>query len=290
MRSELAAGVDITFLSDHDSVINNEEMRALSNERGMPFIPAMELSPSWGHFNAYPIDGSKSVEIDSGTATAKEVFVEARRLGADVIEVNHPYSTYGYFRNDENSTVSGEFDPGFDLVEITPVIDNYNEPGKNKETLERVWKMWNDGQRAYLAAGSDVHDVWKFETGRARTYARIEGELNINKYVAALKAGHSFASQGPLVYPEILFGNEVHQSAGDDLALAYAVQAVSGLSSVQLIERGDVIETLLLDGESEPVQVDFLVRPEANTWYSLVVEDQNGKFAYTNPVWVVVNP
>jgi len=30
------------------------------------------------------------------------------------------------------------------------------------------------------------------------------------------------------------------------------------------------------------------VRPEADTWYSLVVEDMNGKFAYTNPVWVIV--
>lgn len=80
----------------------------------------------------------------------------------------------------------------------------------------------------------------------------------------------------------------MQHAAGDNLALAYSVQAVSGLRSVQLIERGSAIEVLALDGESEAVQVDFAVRPEADTWYSLVVEDMNGKFAYTNPVWVIV--
>ena len=112
--------------------------------------------------------------------------------------------------------------------------------------------------------------------------------LSIEKFVAALKAGHAFASQGPLIYPEILFGSDVQHAAGDNLALAYSVQAVSGLRSVQLIERGSEIEVLALDGESDPVQVDFAVSPEADTWYSLVVEDMNGKFAYTNPVWVIV--
>jgi hypothetical protein len=41
-------------------------------------------------------------------------------------------------------------------------------------------------------------------------------------------------------------------------------------------------------GERDPVQVEFRVNPESDTWYSLVVEDRNGKIAYTNPVWVSI--
>ena len=54
LRSQLAAGLDIGFLSDHDSVENNASMQALANTRQFPFIAGTELSPSWAHFNAFP--------------------------------------------------------------------------------------------------------------------------------------------------------------------------------------------------------------------------------------------
>ncbi|MDH3531813.1 MAG: CehA/McbA family metallohydrolase [Gammaproteobacteria bacterium] len=290
LRSELAAGVDIAFLSDHDSVINNREMQLLAKARGVPFIPGTELSASWAHFNAYPLDDGHTVDIDTGQATVQEIFATARRMGADIIEVNHPYSEYGYFSSHEKNAVPGGYDPGFDLVEIGPIVDNKNEATRNRETLERVWRMWNQGQKAYLAAGSDVHDVWNFASARARTYVHVDGDLTIEKFVAGLKAGHSFASQGPLVYPQILFGSDVQQSAGDEFELSYSVQAVSGLRSIRLIERGNEIEALVFDGISNLVPVTFSAHPVADTWYSLVVEDTHGGFAYTNPVWVSVEP
>jgi len=288
MRSELAAGVDIAFLSDHDSVINNEEMRSLSATRGVPFIAATELSPSWGHFNAYPLDEDKTIDIDTGQAPVQEIFQEARRMGADVVAVNHPYSEYGYFTSHEKGVVPGGFDAGFDLVEISTVLESSGQTVKNRETLERAWQWWNEGTRAYLVGGSDVHDVWSFASAESRTYAHIEGDLTIEKFIAALQSGHSYASQGPLVFPELLFGSDISQGQGEVLELGYSIQAVSGLKSVQLIERGNVIDEQEMSGEADPVQVDFAVNPDADTWYSLVVEDSSGKIAYTNPVWVVV--
>jgi hypothetical protein len=290
LRSELAAGVDVAFLSDHDSVLNNGKMQVLADARDMPFIPATELSPSWGHFNAYPIDAGRTVDIDTGQATVQDIFAAARHVGADVIAVNHPYSDYGYFENHEKNAVPGGFDSGFDLVEIQPLGDNKGELSRNRETLEKAWEMWNGGQKAYLAAGSDVHDVWSFESARARTFVRVDGELSIDKFIAGLKAGHAYASQGPLVYPEILFGSEIIHSAGAELALKYTVQAVSGLRSVQLIERGNDVQLLAFDGVGHPVPVEFSVAPDTDTWFSLVIEDANGRSAYTNPVWINVEP
>ena len=283
MRSELAAGVDITFLSDHDSVINNSTMARLSADRGKHFIAGTEMSPSWAHFNAYPLDEGKTVSIDTGQATVQEIFAAAREMGAEVVEVNHPYSEYGYFNSAEQDLVPGGFDKGFDLVEI-----EQGNLERNTKTLERVWKLWNEGHRAYLAAGSDAHDVWLQESGSARTYAYVAGDLDVDKFVAAVKAGHSFASQGPLIYPEIMFGSEIHRSAGESLRLAYSIQAVTGLKSVQLIERGAAVDGLVLGGGTELMPVNFLVSPDVDTWYQLVAEDINGKFAYTNPVWVSV--
>ena len=283
LRSELAAGVDITFLSDHDSVVNNHEMHVLSAERGVQFMPGTEMSPSWAHFNAYPVDDGKTIDIDTGRSSVQDIFAAARRMGADIVEANHPYNAYGYFEALDHDAVPGGYDPGFDLVEI---VSGGHEA--NAKTLERVWQMWNEGKRAYLAGGSDAHDVWLEMSGSARTYVYVDAALSIDKFVASLKAGHAYASQGPLVYPEILFGSELVHAQGDELLLAYTVQAVSGLKSVRLIERGEEIQSRLFEQADGPVAVEFTVKPLAATWYSLVIEDAQGRFAYTNPVWLTI--
>ncbi|NIL95455.1 MAG: hypothetical protein GTO71_13715, partial [Woeseiaceae bacterium] len=64
---------DVAFLSDHDSVINNEAMRKLAATREVPFIAGTELSPSWGHFNAYPLDPEATVDLDTGQATVQQI-------------------------------------------------------------------------------------------------------------------------------------------------------------------------------------------------------------------------
>ena len=85
-----------------------------------------------------------------------------------------------------------------------------------------------------------------------------------------------------------MFGSELNHAAGDELVLKYAIQAVSGLQSVRLIERGSEVDAVLFDASKELIPVEFSVSLESSTWYSLVVEDANGRFAYTNPVWVTV--
>ena len=287
LRSELAAGVDIAFLSDHDSVVNNAEMKNLSEARGIAFIAGTEISPSWAHFNAFPLDEDKVIEIDPGRATVQEIFSEARRMGADVIEANHPFNPYGYFQSLEDETAPGGFDAGFDLAEIeAPIGVGFQE--RNERTLQHVWNMWNSGQRVYLAAGSDVHDVWRQPSGAVRTFVYVEGDVSIDRFVASLKAGHSYTSQGPLVYPDIMFGSDIQHHAREQLQLSYTVQAVSGLLAVKLIERGIVIQNVAFQGEETETPVTFTVSPESDTWYSLEVTDSKGKFSYTNPVWVTV--
>lgn len=302
LRSQLAAGIDIPFLSDHDSTQNNSEMASLASEQGLRFIAGTELSASWGHFNAYPIDPDKQPNKSVGLLSVEDIFSEARRLGADVIHVNHPFGNYGYFDSllkeqanggGENSLVPGGLNLGFDLIEIT----TEHEP----LTLKRAWEFWNNGKPAYFTAGSDVHDVWgtlaEHSSGAGRSYVYVSGELTVDSYVRALKAGHSYASQGPIVYPELMFGTQVDHPQGQSLALRYELQSVVGLRSVKLIERGQEIQMRefkslgVADRQAltDLQMIDFNVRPDRPTWYSLVVEDVAGNYAYTNPLWVQAN-
>lgn len=273
-RSQLAAGLDVLFLSDHDTTVNDGILQAIARSRGMPFIPSIELSPSWGHFNAYPVRPGAAMTLDMSKASVQDVFREAHRMGATYIEVNHPYDPgEGYFGSLERGVADGGFDGGFDFVEI-----NGAQPQNDERTLASVWKFWNAGKRYYLAAGSDTHDVWNDHSGDARAYVHVEGPLTGASFLAGLKAGHAFVTHGPLILPDHLFGSQVARGT----RLGFTLEAAAGLGSVTLIVDGKPSRTADYHGERRA----RLTVPAGGRWDALTVTDRTGKAAYTDPIWV----
>ena len=279
-RSQLAAGLDLTFLSDHDSTLNNAAMAEMARALGIPFIPATELSPSWAHFNAYPIGADERIAISVSQASAKTLFTEARRMGADIIQVNHPFTEYGYFRSREGSAIPGGYSDAFDVVEISSTYTN-------DETIPAVWKLWNEGQRAYFTAGSDVHNVWQEISGAVRTFAQIDEPPTAMSFIEAVKNGRTYASAGPLIFPAIPFGSRVEITSGEPLELRADLASVTGLARISLIEQGAIRETRELGGATEATGVVFSPAPDGDTWFALVVEDLSGRQALSNPWWVI---
>lgn len=277
-RAELAAGLDVLFLSDHDSTVNHQVLQEIADRRGMAFIPSMEFSPSWGHFNAYPLDLGEPLQIDTSTATAPEVLAEARRLGADAIQVNHPFIPYGYFESLDSGVAPGGFDPNFDLLEINGAEDD-------PKVLEKIWGFWDKGHRYYLSAGSDAHDVWNDSTGLVRAYVHVDGELTADSFVRNLKNGHAYVTYGPLIMPQYMFGEEIKVEPGEELSLGFDVKSVSGLKEVRLISGGEVVQTQEFEAASQEGRAEFPVTIEDDAWYSVVVEDAGGNKAYSNPIW-----
>ena len=282
-RSQLAAGLDLLFVSDHDSTVNHRLLQAIADRRGVPFIPSVEISTSWAHFNAYPIKLGEPLAIDTGATTIQGVIAEARRLGAEVLEVNHPLIPYGYFHSLDNGTAPGGFDPRFDLIEI-----NSDNKGDDDKVLARVWAFWNAGQRHYLAAGSDTHDVWNQLSGAVRTYAHPDGPLTALSFARALKAGHAYVTYGPLIFPDHMFGETIRARAGRPFHLGFDLMAVNGLKAVTLIRQGVAVKTLDLSASGGRTRVDFPLTASSPSWYALIVEDRAGGRAYSDPIWVDV--
>jgi len=281
MRSQLSAGLDFAFLSDHDSNEKNEKMAELAAQRESLFIPAMEISPAWGHFNIFPVNSDAKLKIEPGTSTINQIFTEARRLGAKIIQINHPYSTYGYFRSLDLDLAPGGFDPDFHLIEL-----NFQYP--QKPVMEKIWELWNQGCTYYLGAGSDTHSVWQDVSGSSRMYLYLDEDPSLTGCIEALKAGNSYASFGPLVFPEIIFGNTISVLADEPLSLKFEVFAVNNIKEVRLICRGKTVENLQTFKSEISCEIEFSVLPERSCWYSLVILDQSGGSAYTNPIWVDV--
>ncbi len=285
-RSELAAGLDLLFVSDHDSTVNHLALERIALRRGIPFIPSVEFSPSWGHFNAYPLRLGARPRIDTSTATVQQVFAEARRLGATIVEVNHPFIPYGYFKSLADGVAPGGFDPAFDLVEI-----NAANSSDDDKVLHRLWEYWNAGDRYYLGAGTDTHDVWNEVSGRVRTFVHIDGKPSAALFADALRDGHAYVSYGPLIYPRVMFGSDLKVLPGVPFTLHFRLASVAGLESLSLIENGTVRTTKTFAGTPRRAETDFQVSVRRARWFSVTAVDRNGHKAYSDPIWVdVVSP
>ena len=278
VRSQVAAGVDFTFISDHDTVGNHQEIAGFSKKAGLEFIPGLEISPSWAHFNIFPLPLGRSLGIDPAQATAAEIFAAARKAGAKVIAVNHPNIEYGYFTAKSRGTIPGGYVEGFDLFEING-LENFTKD------IPMYWEYWNSGKKYYLTGGTDNHNVWRGKSGAMRAFVHVDGPPTVDGFVKNLLAGRAFISQGPLIEPELMFGSTA--PAGRPLALTFNLKSVNGLKTAALIGRGEEIEARNLEGEGAEAQVVFQVeKPEKGGWFALVVTDAKDLKAWGNPVWV----
>ena len=283
VRSQLAAGLDLLFVSDHDSLLNHPALREIALHRRIPFIAGVELSPSWGHFNAYPIDPGQSLAVDTSTADIHAILAEARRLGASIVQVNHPFIPYGYFASVAAGVAPGGFDPAFELVEMNA------DSGDDERVFHRMWEFWNEGRRYYLGAGTDTHDVWNVPSGSVRVYAHVDGTPTAASFAAALAAGHAYVTHGPLVYPSVAFGDRLAVDAGRSFSLAFDLEAVAGLAHAELIGGGAVAASRSFDGRPQHAHVDFSLHEGQARWYALVIEDGEGRKAYSDPIWIETN-
>lgn len=283
-RSQLAAGLDLLFVGDHDSTVNHRELQRIADRRGVPFIPGIELSPSWGHFNAYPLLPGQTLAIDTSTASATDILREARRQGAIDVQVNHPFIPYGYFTSIAGGVATGGFAPGFDLLEI-----NAGAPDDDK-VLRQLWSFWNAGHRYYLTAGTDTHDVWNEESGRVRAYAHVGGPLSAPAFAQALKDGHAYVSFGPLMNPSTMFGSTLKVAAEDAVALSVDLAAVHGLRKFTLIGDGIVVERRDFPAAPRETRLDFKLPAAQARWYAFMTEDTDGNKAYSDPIWIDIVP
>ncbi|WP_108447310.1 CehA/McbA family metallohydrolase [Halomonas denitrificans] len=279
VRAQLATDLDLTFISDHDSTANHERFQALSGQRGVPFIPSIEVSASWGHMNPFPIDIAGEMQVDPGTDSVQAILADARRLNAEVIPLNHPFNDYGYLRNLANDSVPGGFATGFDLLELNAEVDNV-------PTRQTAHNFWDAGRRIYFTAGTDTHDAWNDLTGRIRMMAKVPGELTPRAFARALKDGHGYATQGPLLHPRNgLFGDDLRLPEGEAFTWKVDVTAVDGLKEARLIgSGGEVLETVALDGRE--ARLALTLDEAVEGWVALEVDDQDGETAWSNPLWV----
>jgi hypothetical protein len=168
-------------------------------------------------------------------------------------------------------------------------------------TNELYYRFLNCGFPLGVSGGSAI-GVKAMPTGHHRVYARIEGPLTAEKMWAAIKAGRTFATTGPIMTLNVN-GEEIGATISIDSAatrpvkIRTMVRAIEDLESIEIVHNGHVVASRDLTKQTRDVMMeadlDFEVTPKRSGWIASRVlyraPDGLLRQAHTSPIYISID-
>lgn len=164
-------------------------------------------------------------------------------------------------------------------IDIAHAVEIYNhgcaiecDRGEGFYLLDQ---LLNEGKRLSAFATDDAHFRQPDHFGG---WVHVKAEANDpDLLLAALKAGHYYSSQGPLIHDIAIEGPELHVTTSPVNCIA----VVCGHSrTAQQMGRSITEATLDL----RKLERGWLLTKQS-PWFRIAVIDQSGKRAWSNPIW-----
>lgn len=180
-------------------------------------------------------------------------------------------------------------------------IDTIDVMGGVYETSLPVWyHVLNCGFRIPAAAGTDsfLNRVRSAPPGYGRVYVHLPDGLDYAKWIAGLKAGRSFVSNGPVLEfsaGDKSPGEKISLAAPGNVRIRGRADSQFPLRSVDVICNGNVVASATLSGDKLSATIDQDVSIDRTGWIALRASGPPAQYwqggnrgAHTNPVYVEV--
>jgi TolB protein len=173
-------------------------------------------------------------------------------------------------------------------------------------TSEVWYRLLNAGFRIPVAAGTDAmanYASLRGPVGMNRVFAKVEGPLDHAAFLAAIKAGRTMATNGPLVELAVRAGDGAWTEPGGEMALAagkqrlearVSLRSIVPVDTVEVVWNGRVAGTVPLTGDHTSADAVLRISVDRSGW--LVVRAYASRsrhpvldiypFATTSPVYV----
>ncbi len=183
-----------------------------------------------------------------------------------------------------------------DYIEVLGFSDH-------KSTAEVWYKLLNCGFRLPTAAGTDFMGNYaslRGPVGLNRVYAEVPREpLKIEPWLAAIKAGRTFATNGPLLYFSLGgqgIGGELRLEKKQQVHFSAELFSIVPVDHLQIVCNGKVARELAMNGERTGAHIDGTIPLGASGWCVLRAFSDKAEYpildlypyATTSPVYVSV--
>ncbi len=230
--------------------------------------------------------------FDSDKPSWSETVIGAALDALDTIQVCHNH----YHRL---QTLDG----GWGMVGPLAVGESNSLSGDGlfHRTNSLYYRLLNCGFKLGVSGGSAI-GVMPLPTGYNRVYAQIDGKLTADKMWAALEAGRTFATSGPMLK---LSANG--QSIGDTisinsdqpktLSIQTSVKSIEQLEALQIIHDGRVVASLdmkrIAPDPNSDSKLTFDLTPKRSGWIAsralFRAPDGLLRQAHTSPLYVLID-
>ncbi|MEP7383437.1 MAG: CehA/McbA family metallohydrolase [Gemmatimonadota bacterium] len=229
-----------------------------------------------------------------------DVMSEARAEGALAGWV-HPFEAWPE-PSDTTSPLTNEFPVDLALG----LLDYYEALGFVEDLMvnQRVWyAALSAGFRLPAGAGTDAmanYASLRGPVGMNRVYAKVNGPLTHQRFLDAIRAGRTFATNGPLLRFAIArqeAGGEVTLPAGmHRLRATVSLRSFVGIDSLQVVRNGVVVASLRVGAGGTRADTTLTLTTDASGWYLLRAWSIGGRhpvldvqpLATTSPIYVTV--
>jgi hypothetical protein len=160
-------------------------------------------------------------------------------------------------------------------------------------SVNDFYDFLNLGYKLTASAGSDL--PWGNTIGEVRMYVHTGGTFSADAWFAAMKAGHTFVTNGPMI--ELTVDNAI---PGDELrvaenasirirARAWAPRIIGSPKGLELVAQGKVIRSAESNNpDIEELKIDVVLKAGGSQWIAARVRTHNGAVAHTSPIYVLV--
>jgi TolB protein len=187
-------------------------------------------------------------------------------------------------------------DVALGTVDFFEVVSN----AEHMPTAEVWHRVLNCGFKIPLVGGEDsISNMYRSpRIGADRTYAHLGLELSWKRWIEAIRQGHTYATNGPLLDFTINGkeeGEEIHLSPqGGRVTLHARMESIAPVEKVEILNNGRVIETLSLIADNRKAELSKPIEVQGSGWYTLLAYgthpvhpiDDHYPYAETSPIYI----
>src|SRR6202050_1833606 len=181
----------------------------------------------------------------------------------------HPFDTFPDPVKDVSLTAELPVDVALGKVDYIEVL-GFSD---HKSTAEVWYKLLNCGFRLPTAAGTDFMGNYaslRGPVGLNRVYAEVPPRpLKIEPWLAAIKAGRTFATNGPLLRFSLggqAIGGEVRLEKKQEVRFSAELFSMVPVDHLQIVCNGKVAREVAIDSNRSAAQVDGSIPLDASGW------------------------
>jgi TolB protein len=183
-----------------------------------------------------------------------------------------------------------------DYIEVVGFSDH-------KTTADVWYRLLNTGLRLPAGSGTDAMTNYaslRGPVGMNRVFARSGAKLDYRAWLAAIKAGRTFVSNGPVLSFSVdghEAGDEIRLSEGGrELTARVSVRSIAPIERVEIVSNGLVVATVPVAAGGLRADATVKLSVTRSGWYTLRAWSPNAAepvldiypFATTSPVYVIV--